>query len=55
MMIRIISPHLRVHVSIEKSPRVQIVFHSIKSDSHIYGAGTQARPGSGLAFLKLYL
>lgn len=45
----------RLHACIEKSPRVQIVFHSVKSDRHIYGAGTQKRPGSDLAFLMLYL
>lgn len=45
----------RLHACIEKSPRVRIVFHSVKPDGHIYGAGTHMRPGSQLASLNLYL
>lgn len=50
-----LSSAARLHAYIEKSPRVRIVFHSVKPDRHIYGAGTHMRPGSELASPNLYL
>lgn len=44
-----------LHACIEKSPRVRIVFHSVKPDRHVYGAGTHMRPGEELASPNLYL